>query len=365
MSFDIFDENFYLASYPDVAAAVAAGVYSSGLQHFQAYGLAEGRVLISPLYDEQLYLQANPDVANAVSTGAMTGLQHFIQFGEAEGRVGLFDLYNEQIYLQRYPDVANAISAGIFTSGLEHFLQNGQAEGRSGSVSFNEEFYLRNYPDVANAVAAGVFSSGLEHFTLYGEAEKRSGSAFNEEFYLVLFPDVADAVAQGIFNSGTEHYLRFGQYEDSRVGIFTGTNGNDIIRSFGGDTSVTGVHFEVEATDPITGGPRSFGVGEVDVLIGFADGREIFNLGAGNAADTGTQKYYVGGGDADYALVRNFDPTQDFIQLAGSFDEYTQTVVNNSLNISTTAGDLVGIVADITNPLSVYESGVLGTFNLG
>lgn len=56
MSFDVFDESFYLSNYPDVKAAVDVGALTSGLQHFQQAGLAEGRVLVSPYYDEQFYL---------------------------------------------------------------------------------------------------------------------------------------------------------------------------------------------------------------------------------------------------------------------------------------------------------------------
>ena len=88
-SFAIFNENFYLASYPDVAAAVAAGTFSSGLQHFQLSGLTEGRILVSPNYNEATYLQRYPDVAAAVAAGTFrSGLSHFIQSGYAEGRSG-------------------------------------------------------------------------------------------------------------------------------------------------------------------------------------------------------------------------------------------------------------------------------------
>ena len=100
-SFAIFNENFYLASYPDVAAAVAAGTFSSGLQHFQLSGLAEGRILVSPNY-------------------------------------------NEATYLQRYPDVAAAVAAGTFRSGLQHFIQSGYAEGRSGNPAFGGNTFLEN-----------------------------------------------------------------------------------------------------------------------------------------------------------------------------------------------------------------------------
>lgn len=127
MSFAIFDENYYLANNPDVTAAVDAGNYSSGRQHFEQYGLAEGRVLVSPYYDEQLYLQKYTDVAVTVAAGAVkSGLQHYIQNGEAEGRSpGTFD---EQAYLVRYPDVAVGVAAGAYSSGLQHYIQSGQFE---------------------------------------------------------------------------------------------------------------------------------------------------------------------------------------------------------------------------------------------
>lgn len=89
-SFAIFDENFYRSSYPDVAAAIAAGVFGSGLEHFQTTGLQEGRVLVSPNYNEGTYLQRYPDVAAVVAAGGFSsGLSHYIQMGEAEGRSGI------------------------------------------------------------------------------------------------------------------------------------------------------------------------------------------------------------------------------------------------------------------------------------
>ncbi|HEX6010927.1 MAG TPA: class I SAM-dependent methyltransferase, partial [Geminicoccaceae bacterium] len=38
-----FDESWYLGAYPDVAAAVARGVFASGLAHYRDHGRAEGR----------------------------------------------------------------------------------------------------------------------------------------------------------------------------------------------------------------------------------------------------------------------------------------------------------------------------------
>src|SRR4051794_34500976 len=39
-----FDEDWYLSTYPDVAAAVEVGHFRNALQHFELYGREEGRL---------------------------------------------------------------------------------------------------------------------------------------------------------------------------------------------------------------------------------------------------------------------------------------------------------------------------------
>ena len=71
-----FDAGWYLARYPDVAAA---GL--DPLTHFLRFGVAEGRDP-GPLFDFKWYLAKNPDVAAA----GMVPLVHYFQIGAAEGR---------------------------------------------------------------------------------------------------------------------------------------------------------------------------------------------------------------------------------------------------------------------------------------
>jgi len=60
--FAVFDESFYLANNPDVAFSVAAGAFSSGLDHFQR--LAFRKVtLVSPSTTKGFILRKYPDVA--------------------------------------------------------------------------------------------------------------------------------------------------------------------------------------------------------------------------------------------------------------------------------------------------------------
>jgi DNA recombination-dependent growth factor C len=44
-----FDDDFYLQSYPDIAAVVVAGDYQFGLGHFKRYGFTEGRKCVFKL----------------------------------------------------------------------------------------------------------------------------------------------------------------------------------------------------------------------------------------------------------------------------------------------------------------------------
>jgi hypothetical protein len=72
----LFDEAWYLSTYPDVASAGA-----NPTEHYLRFGAAEGRNP-SPAFDTVYYLQSNPDVAVA----GVNPLLHYIEFGISEGR---------------------------------------------------------------------------------------------------------------------------------------------------------------------------------------------------------------------------------------------------------------------------------------
>jgi len=133
---NLFDEEFYLNSNPDVAEAVDDGLFDSGLEHFFEFGLAEERdpSAILSFFTEESYLDSNPDVDDAVSAGNfVNGLEHFLIFGVNEGRPGAgYDFFNAEEYLSVNPDVATAVEIGQLDTALEHFLRFGFEENRSG-----------------------------------------------------------------------------------------------------------------------------------------------------------------------------------------------------------------------------------------
>ena len=84
----MFDEKWYISTYPDVAEAVARGVYKSGRQHFIEIGYFEGRCPQDFEVDEKWYLRTYPDVADGIKNGDIqSARQHFNQHGYIEGRV--------------------------------------------------------------------------------------------------------------------------------------------------------------------------------------------------------------------------------------------------------------------------------------
>jgi hypothetical protein len=209
----LFDENYYLSVYPDVAQAVAAGTIASGYDHYLQYGQYEGRNP-SPYWAESWYLQENPDVAAAVKTGAVSsGFMHYYLYGQYENRPGLL-YFNEDYYLSHNADVAAAVGDGQVTSGFEHFMLYGQYEDRSPMMYFNSAIYDADNADILPYVHGEVFSSDYEHFIEYGQFEGREASAFyNEQIYLADNADVAAAVSAHVFPDGFIQWLEYGQYE--------------------------------------------------------------------------------------------------------------------------------------------------------
>ncbi|MEG4423744.1 MULTISPECIES: S8 family serine peptidase [unclassified Microcoleus] len=130
-----FDENFYLAQNPDVAAAVAKGAFRSGYEHFIKYGQFEGRNP-SAQFDNSYYLAKNPDVAAAVARGELrSGVEHFVKYGQFEGRA-----HNPQAEANR-----NAEQVAANTAAQQHDLYLQKLEDA-------RKVFLAKYPDNGTAI---------------------------------------------------------------------------------------------------------------------------------------------------------------------------------------------------------------------
>ena len=94
------------------------------------------RVDLDELFDKQFYLDSYPDVARA----GMDPLAHFVLFGARERRQP-HPKFDVDYYLTANPDVA---AAGV--NPLAHYLRDGWREDRRPNPIFDPAAYQENYP---------------------------------------------------------------------------------------------------------------------------------------------------------------------------------------------------------------------------
>ena len=81
------DEEWYGATYPDVAEGIEAGALASAKEHYVRYGYFEGRLPRKPAVDETWYLSINSDVAEGIAGGGLAPNEHYQEHGYREGRL--------------------------------------------------------------------------------------------------------------------------------------------------------------------------------------------------------------------------------------------------------------------------------------
>jgi len=246
-----FDEAWYRAAYPGVAAAIADGNVESGFDHYCRSGFRDR----SPhwLFDEQYYRRRYPDLTDEAlaAQGLPNGYAHYLRIGDREGRSGspFFDpnvyrghasadlaaiidaegpfiawlrasgtdraesrttlCFDPAWYRARYPDAAPVIDAD---SALYHYLTNGTPTAFDPIPEFSEQDYLARYPDIAAAVEAGHWRNGYAHFLANGAAELRTPSALLDlRWYVATHATVRDDIAAGRAADAFTHYLAIGR----------------------------------------------------------------------------------------------------------------------------------------------------------
>ena len=150
--------------------------------------------LTSALFTPAYYLATQPDVRAAVEAGAITAFDHFILFGAKEGRSPA-PLFNVDFYLTHNPDVQTAVNAGVI-SAVEHLIHYGSGEPRQINPFIHLGDYLNANPDLAEA-AANSGLNALTHLLNYGVAEGRDlGKGIQLRFF-ANDPVFLQAVADG------------------------------------------------------------------------------------------------------------------------------------------------------------------------
>ena len=340
MNYDIFDEQYYLASYPWLKPAIDAGIIKSGRKHFEKFGQAAGLTKISRYFDEDTYLEGNPDLK---------------------------------------PFVRTVNPNAPFATGLDHFIQYGYEEGRTRvSPEYDEGFYLANNRELQPFIQNGTFKNGYQHFIEFGIKDGQFGTSFFETEYLLKNPDIVPFVNSGALKTGREHYFNFGKNDPSRSATFIGSSGNDIIAGAGvGNTELIGVEVGLGRGGAFSIPGRNYesdGSNEFDTLTG-GSGRDKFVLGdvvqgPGGKGYSPPTKLYIGPG---FATIRNFTQGQDSIQLATSdiqpsLDNFLIFPINNNRDLAIQQKGFLVVNNGVTettpsDTIAVIEGGGNLTYN--
>lgn len=75
-----FTDDFYLARNPDVATAIAEGMFGSVREHFETYGKFENRAP-NAFFDPKFYLKQNKDIADFVAATGTSRLRPLCAMG--------------------------------------------------------------------------------------------------------------------------------------------------------------------------------------------------------------------------------------------------------------------------------------------
>lgn len=149
----LFDRDWYLVRYPDIAAARV-----DPWRHYLIHGASEGRSP-NPLFDSDWYCRQYPEVR----TAGANALLHYWDHGTALG-CEPNPWFDTGWYLQRYPEVREE---GI--NSLLHYWRSGAALGYDPCPQFSSKWYLRINTDIQPGRM-----TPLGDYLQYGRREGRS-----------------------------------------------------------------------------------------------------------------------------------------------------------------------------------------------
>lgn len=203
------DEAWYLARYPDAAAAVQAGEFGSGYEHYCAIGYLNR----SPhwLYDEALYIAQSPDLTDErlLEAECVNLYDHYLKAGAREGRSAHL-LFQPEYYLASLADPQEAETLGPFEAYLDRAWRD--RVDADTSPYFDAAWFLRRYPDLRGAIEAGRWCNALHAYLAQAEGGLDPNAYFAERRYVDSHADAQRAVTSGEMASGYEHFLKVGVF---------------------------------------------------------------------------------------------------------------------------------------------------------
>ncbi|MGK7898940.1 MAG: Ig-like domain-containing protein [Xenococcus sp. (in: cyanobacteria)] len=224
-------------------------------------------------------------------------------FVQVEGQVGIYVLNNDY-----HP---NGDGLRIDFPATDKISANG------GTINLNNGGTPDDYSDDRLVYRPAADFIGVDSFN-YAISDGNGGTDIATVKILVTLedPNIEKNLIEGTDGDDLLEAPKGTTSEDIR-----GFAGNDTLRGFAAhDCLVGGADndrlFGNDGNDILDGSDgENRGVGETDILTG-GKGRDFFILGDDSGA------YYLGNGNADFALIQDFEVGQDKLVLAGSANDY-------------------------------------------
>jgi GT2 family glycosyltransferase len=211
----VFDELYYLATNPDIAALVREGAYASGFDHYCQHGHRG----VSPhwLFDDALYADLYEDMTLEIldAHGCYGRYDHYLRSGQRERRMGHF-LFDGMFYRER------AIEAGIAPEEIDgpgpyvHFLATlgGGGDELAPCIYFDPAWYVEHHPGAKAEILRGRYSGAIQHYLTNPAPENFDPvPQFSERFYRRRYADIAAAIEAGLYRNAYQQFVQYGCFE--------------------------------------------------------------------------------------------------------------------------------------------------------
>jgi hypothetical protein len=173
---ELFDEQYYLATYPDAAEAIKYRKLDTALDHYVRIGSKlnydPNEFFVSIFYRHRAKHHDSYNLENGDYNIERTLLWHYLTVGLANG-IEPIEFFDSNWYLRENSDLEVAFRVGQMTLPLAHYLNFGSYENRNPGPAFNAPRYLSDVPDARRLVETRRVRGAFGAFVRLGNVEGR------------------------------------------------------------------------------------------------------------------------------------------------------------------------------------------------
>ena len=204
-----FDAMLYRRHRLDIDAAPDASDHGGSFAQFLAGGGIAGSLSrVSWYFDPVWYLATYPELAAEIEAGLWSSALHHFLCNPTPQRYQALEWFSEAYYAATYPDVQLAVEAGRFRNTYEHFVRHGAAERRRPHPDIDLLHYFLSGRVQAD-LEGGAYRDAFAHWLaqLAGGTLGRAVEPIAEAQSRQLFARAAEAMLPQLARRGLDFTL--------------------------------------------------------------------------------------------------------------------------------------------------------------